>query len=72
MSELDVLRNLPNTYTFDRNLGGVPMCHAPNQFDSGRALPGDDVLSREWARVRSRPNLTNCIDTGKEDGCGDF
>lgn len=69
---LDVLRDLPNTYTFDRNMNAVPICVPTDRLAGDRVLPGEDALSREWTKVRSRPNLTNCIDTGREDGCGDF
>jgi hypothetical protein len=30
------------------------------------------VLAREWSRVRSRPNLSSCVDTEKRNGCADF
>lgn len=69
---VDVLRDLPVTYTFDRNLGPAPMCFATGPLDGDRAQQGADLLAREWSRVRSRPNLTNCVDTSRKNGCGDF
>lgn len=68
----DVLRDVPNTYTFDRNIGAPPICFATGPLGGDRAQQGDDLLAREWSRVRSRPNLTSCIDTERKNGCADF
>jgi filamentous hemagglutinin family protein len=68
----DVLREVPNTYTFDRNIGAPPICFATGPLGGDRAQQGDDLLAREWSRVRSRPNLTSCIDTERKNGCADF
>lgn len=68
----DVLREVPNTYTFDRNIGPPPICFATGPLGGDRAQQGDDLLAREWSRVRSRPNLTSCVDTERKNGCSDF
>ena len=68
----DLLREVPNTYTFDRNIGAPPICFATGPLGGDRAQQGDDLLAREWSRVRSRPNLTSCIDTERKNGCADF
>ena len=70
----DLVRELPNTntYTFDRNLGAPPICFATGPLEGDRAQQGGDLLAREWSRVRSRPNLLNCVDTEKRNGCADF
>ena len=68
----DLRRESLNSYTFDSNLNGVPMCLSTDRLAADRVLPGEDSLSREWTKVRSRPNLTQCVDTGRENGCGDF
>ncbi|CAN5715065.1 hypothetical protein BH11PSE13_BH11PSE13_10990 [soil metagenome] len=68
----DVLRDVPNTYTFDRNIGPAPICYATGPLDGDRAAQGADVLAREWSRVRSRPNLLSCVDTERRNGCADF
>ncbi|HZF85947.1 MAG TPA: filamentous hemagglutinin N-terminal domain-containing protein [Burkholderiaceae bacterium] len=68
----DVLREVPNTYTFDRNIGAPPICFATGPLGGDRAQQGDDLLAREWSRVRSRPNLTSCVDTERKNGCADF
>ena len=50
----------------------APMCalNAPLGEDG---LPASgDPLSREWSKVRSRPNLTNCFDAERKTSCGDF
>ncbi|RYZ08104.1 MAG: filamentous hemagglutinin N-terminal domain-containing protein, partial [Comamonadaceae bacterium] len=59
----DVVRDLPSTWLYDRNIGQAPICFATGPLDGDRALQGTDLLAREWARVRSRPNLTSCVDT---------
>ncbi|MET3516618.1 filamentous hemagglutinin family protein [Pseudacidovorax sp. 1753] len=69
----DVIREDVNTYTFDRNIGGPPICYATGPLGGSRtAQQGDDVLAREWTRVRSRPQLTSCVDTERKNGCSDF
>lgn len=68
----DVVRDMPNTYTFDRNIGPLPMCFATGSLGSDQARSGSDLLAREWSRVRSRPNLTSCVDTERKNGCADF
>ncbi|MDA7418741.1 filamentous hemagglutinin N-terminal domain-containing protein [Xenophilus arseniciresistens] len=68
----DVVRDMPNTYTFDRNIGPLPMCFATGALGSDQARGGSDLLAREWSRVRSRPNLTSCVDTERKNGCADF
>jgi hypothetical protein len=68
----DVLRDLPLTYTFDRNIGPPPICFATGPLDGDRASQGGDVLAREWSRVRSRPNLLSCVSTDRRNGCADF
>ncbi|MEJ8824711.1 filamentous hemagglutinin N-terminal domain-containing protein [Variovorax humicola] len=68
----DVLREEPTTYVYDRNLGQAPICLATGPLDADRAEQGGDMLAREWSRVRSRPNLLNCVSTERRNGCADF
>ncbi|WP_218511987.1 filamentous hemagglutinin N-terminal domain-containing protein [Variovorax sp. dw_308] len=68
----DVVREEPTTYVYDRNLGQAPICLAGGALDGDRADQGGDVLAREWSRVRSRPNLLNCVNTDRRNGCADF
>ncbi|MDR6853894.1 filamentous hemagglutinin N-terminal domain-containing protein [Variovorax guangxiensis] len=68
----DLVRDNPSTWLYDRNIGPTPICLATGPLEGDRAAQGGDVLAREWSRVRSRPNLTNCIDTERRNGCGDF
>ncbi len=68
----DVLRDLPATWVYDRNIGPPPICFATGPLEGDRASQGGDVLAREWSRVRSRPNLSSCVDTEKRNGCADF
>ena len=69
---VDVLREVPTTYLYDRNIGNAPICLATGPLQGDRAQQGNDVLAREWSRVRSRPNLVNCVDTERRNGCADF
>ncbi|SFP07138.1 filamentous hemagglutinin family N-terminal domain-containing protein [Variovorax sp. OK605] len=68
----DTLRDLPATWVYDRNIGPPPICFATGPLEGDRAVQGADVLAREWSRVRSRPNLSSCVDTEKRNGCADF
>lgn len=72
LPKVDVLRELPTSYLYDRNIGQAPICLATGPLDGDRAQQGADVLAREWSRVRSRPNLLNCVDTERRNGCADF
>ncbi|RYF34772.1 MAG: hypothetical protein EOO26_03300 [Comamonadaceae bacterium] len=68
----DVLREIPQTWLYDRNIGQAPICLATGPLDGDRSSQGNDVLAREWSRVRSRPNLLSCVDTERRNGCADF
>jgi hypothetical protein len=68
---LDFVRETPVTYVYDRNFGIVGLCPATDLAASTRDKDGD-TLTREWSRVRSRPNLANCVSTRQENSCGDF
>ncbi|MFS2101496.1 filamentous hemagglutinin N-terminal domain-containing protein [Variovorax sp. Varisp85] len=72
LPSVDVVRDQPTTWLYDRNIGQAPICLATGPLDGDRAQQGADVLAREWSRVRSRPNLLNCVDTEKRNGCADF
>ncbi|WP_266158045.1 beta strand repeat-containing protein [Dyella silvatica] len=68
---LDLVRDTPSSYVYDRNFGIVALCPAVDLTTSSRDQDGD-TLTREWARVRSRPNLANCVSTRQKNSCGDF
>jgi filamentous hemagglutinin family protein len=68
---LDVMRDEPVTYVYDSNFGMVGLCPAPDLAAGSREQEGD-TLARQWSRVRSRPNLANCISTKQKSSCGDF
>ncbi len=68
----DVLREVPDSWIYDRNIGPPPICFATGPLDGERAQQGGDLLASEWSRVRSRPNLTSCVDTERRNGCSDF
>jgi filamentous hemagglutinin family protein len=68
---LDVVRDTPVTYVYDRNFGIVGLCPATDLASDSRDKDGD-TLAREWSRVRSRPNLANCVSTKQKNSCGDF
>jgi filamentous hemagglutinin family protein len=55
------------------NLGTPFMCTPTGAFAvPASAEEASDNLSREWSRVRVRPNLTNCLGLGQRGGCDDF
>lgn len=61
-----------NTYTFDSNISAAPICLATVPLDGARSEMAGDELAREWARVRSRPQVTNCVDSERRNSCSDF
>jgi len=68
---LDFQRDPPVTYVYDRNFGITGLCPATDLASSTRDKDGDP-LAREWSRVRSRPNLANCVSTRQNNSCGNF
>jgi filamentous hemagglutinin family protein len=69
---IDLIRETVNTYVYDRNFGGAPMCAVNASLDDQQLASLGDELSNEWSKVRSRPNLTNCFETERKNSCGDF
>lgn len=62
------------SFVYENNLGGVNICVGSNQPVLALQEPagGADTLAVEWKRVRSRPNLNNCLVVNGEHGCGEF
>ena len=61
------------TYVYDRNLGLPQMCVPDSPLDvdvASRSIA--DLLAVEWSRLRTRPNISNCFDSGRKNACGDF
>ncbi|SAK73808.1 filamentous hemagglutinin outer membrane protein [Caballeronia hypogeia] len=62
------------SFVYESNLGGVNVCVGTNepvlalQQSEGPA----DTLASEWKRVRSRPNLNNCLVVNGQHGCSEF
>jgi filamentous hemagglutinin family protein len=69
---IEFIRETINTYVYDRNFGGAPVCAVNASIDDTGLASSGDGLSAEWTKVRSRPNLTNCFDSERENGCGNF
>lgn len=69
---IEFVRETLNTYVYDRNFGGAPVCAVNASIDDTGLASTGDGLSTEWTKVRSRPNLTNCFDSERENGCGSF
>ena len=69
---IEFIRETVNTYVYDRNFGGAPVCAVNASLDDTGLASTGDGLSTEWTKVRSRPNLTNCFDSERENGCGNF
>lgn len=61
------------TYVYDRNLGLPQMCVPDSPLDvelASRSIA--DLLAVEWSRLRTRPNISNCFESGRKNACGDF
>ena len=69
---IDLIRETINTYVYDRNFGGAPVCALNASLEDQALASTGDGLSNEWSKVRARPNLTNCFETENENGCGSF
>lgn len=69
---IDLIRETVNTYVYDRNFGGAPMCAVNASLEDQQLVSMGDELSNEWSKVRSRPNLTNCFETDRKNSCSDF
>lgn len=66
-------REVKGTYVYDRNLGLPQMCVPDSPLDvdvASRSVA--DLLAVEWSRLRTRPNISNCFDSGRKNACGDF
>lgn len=69
---IDVYREMPTTYLYDRNLAPVAMCFATGPLAGDKAEQAGDLLAREWSRVKTRPHLSNCVATDKTNACANF
>ena len=70
---IEARREEKSTYVYDRNLGLPQMCVPDLPLDleaSSRSVA--DLLAVEWSRLRTRPNISNCFDSGRKNACGDF
>jgi hypothetical protein len=68
-----ILRPLDeSSYIYDRNFGLPPMCFATGPLSGAARTQGADLLALEWSRVRSRPNLSNCVEVDERNACADF
>ena len=68
----DLISDPVNTYLYDRNIAGAPVCAVNATLDDQTLAASGDALSTEWSKVRSRPNLVNCFDAERRSGCSDF
>lgn len=68
----EFIRDPVDTYVYDSNIGTMPVCAVNASIDDQQLTSSGDALSTEWSKVRSRPNLTNCFDNERRNGCGDF
>ncbi|MEO8249579.1 MAG: hypothetical protein ABI589_09425 [Burkholderiales bacterium] len=74
LSRVDVIREIVETDTsiYGRNIAQAPICLAVDEMVGDPGVQKSDELAREWARIRSRPNLTNCVKSERRNGCLDF
>ena len=68
----DLVRDPPDNYVYDRNIGAPPTCPVVLETLGMEGEAGGDVLAREWSRVKTRPNLSNCVQGNRRNGCDDF
>lgn len=61
-----------NSAIYEENLGGAPICLASEPLAGDGQLADGDMLAREWSRVRTRPQLTNCLRSSRREACSDF
>ncbi len=72
-SAIEPRREDTGTYVYDRNLGLPQMCVPDSPLDVNAASRSvADLLAVEWSRLRTRPNISNCFDSGRKNACGDF
>jgi filamentous hemagglutinin family protein len=69
---IGLVNNPPNTYLYDRNFAGAPVCAVNASLADEQLAETGDALANEWAKVRSKPNLVNCFDNERRNGCSDF
>ncbi len=69
---VDLIHETVDTYVYDRNLGTAPVCAINATLDDQPLASAGDALAAEWSKVRTRPNLTNCFESQRRNGCGDF
>ena len=70
---IEARRDGESTYVYDRNLGLPQMCVPDTPLDADLTRSAlKDLLAVEWSRLRSRPNISNCFDSGRRSGCSDF
>ena len=69
---VDLIHETVDTYVYDRNLGTAPVCAINATLDDQPLASAGDALAMEWSKVRTRPNLTNCFESQRRNGCGDF
>ncbi|WP_250475582.1 filamentous hemagglutinin N-terminal domain-containing protein [Caballeronia sp. GAFFF1] len=62
------------SFVYESNLGGINVCVGTNEpilaLQQSEGPAGQ--LASEWKRVRSRPNLNNCLVVNGQHGCGEF
>ena len=69
---VNLVHETVETYVYDRNLGTAPVCAINATLDDQPLASAGDALAMEWSKVRTRPNLTNCFESQRRNGCGDF
>lgn len=69
---VNLIHETVDTYVYDRNLGTAPVCAINATLDDQPLASAGDALAMEWSKVRTRPNLTNCFESQRRNGCGDF
>ena len=61
-----------NTHIYDRNIERNNVCLASASIEFGQVAEDEDLLAKEWSRVRKQPNLRSCYEVENTNACNDF
>lgn len=61
------------TYVYELKVGTPEICVPQAPLDvAARRQAASDLLAIEWSRLRARPKVASCVNSGRTNGCGDF
>gem|GEM_PF-5198223 len=69
---VSLMRNPETTYIYDSNIRPVSICSVTDLDNQTYSKEMNDLLSREWSRVRGRPKISNCFQSDHHNSCADL